>query len=133
MAPFPVLGSLYYGGKINGSGPVVWTQPGGIGTPVSPAAPTQYPGHDEGYPQEFFSYEGLFSFGCGHWTNTCEVFEVYDPTTEMQAAVCCCPVCSFVIIIVEPYNNWQNEFFAIYPIDLGGQTFTNPNENPNLP
>jgi hypothetical protein len=130
---FPVVGELYYGGKINGIGPVVWTQPNGPGTPVSPAAPTQYPVINQGYPQTPFSYEGLFSFPCGHWCNTCEVFEAYDEDNETSAAICCCPVCSYCILIVEPYNEWQNEFFSIYPLGLGNQTFTNPDENPNLP
>src|ERR1017187_5755446 len=128
---FPVVGSLYYGGKINGMGPVVWTQPGGIGTPVSPAAPTQYPVVFQGYPQTPFSYTGLFAFPCGHWCNTCEVFEANAPISGEVAAICCCPVCSYVVLIVIPVNDWYNDFYSIYPAMLGSHTFTNPNENPN--
>ena len=117
----PDLGTLYKGGLVNGM--LVWTQPDGPGTLVSPPLPTQYPIEYQGFPQTVMSYEGLFVFGCGHWCNNCEVFEQYDIYADVSAAICCCPVCSFVVLIVEPYNEWENNFYSIYPQGLGSATF----------
>ena len=129
---FPTVGSLYYGGRLNGMGPVVWTQPG-PGFIVQPQPPTEYPVVPQGYPQTPFSYTGLYSLLCNHWTNTVECYEVYDPATKMQAAVLVCPVCQTVQLIVEPYSEWENNFFGLYPLSLGGRTYTNPAVNPNEP
>lgn len=115
------IGVLYNGGEINGQ--LVWTQPNGPGTPVSPAPPTQYPGHDEGYPQIPFAYYGLLNFGCGHWFNCPEVFTVDDPYTENRAALVCCPVCSYIGLIVEPASKWWDEFFFIYGLGNGTGVF----------
>jgi hypothetical protein len=122
--PFEV-GSLYNGGIVNGQ--QVWTQPGGPGTPVLPAYPTLYPRVPEkpqSFPQQPFVYTGMFIFGCLHWSNTVEVFQVYDPYTEQIAALCCCPQCSYIQLIVEPASQWWEEFYTIY--DTGFVTGVHP-------
>lgn len=118
--PFQV-GGLYKGGLVNGL--PTWSQPGGPGTPVLPAFPQQYPQVPQGFPQQVFAYEGLYIFSCGHWTNTIETFQVYDPYTEMQALLLCCPLCSFIQQIVEPASLWYNDFYGLYQMGLGSKTF----------
>lgn len=109
---FPDLGSLYKGGIINGQ--QVYTQPGGPGTIVFPQFPSLYPVVPQGYPQEPMVYQGLLSFGCGHWANTCEVFSEYDPYNEVIAALCCCPMCGFIQLIVEPFSDWFEKWWVLY-------------------
>jgi hypothetical protein len=111
------VGQLYKGG-LGLNGEVVWTQPGGEGTTVFPQFPTQYPQVPQGYPQTPFCYQGLFSFGCGHWANTCEVFQEFDPYTNVVAAFCCCPMCSYIQIIVEPASQWYEQWYTLYNTGL---------------
>ena len=119
---FPEVGSLYHDGIINGI--KVYSQPDGPGTPVLPKPPSLYPIVNQGYPQNVMSYQGLYSLGCGHWVNEPEVYKQYDPYTGENAAIICCPICGYIQKIVEPYANWQNEFYGIYYIGIVGHTFT---------
>ena len=116
------VGQLYNGGIVNGL--LVWEQPGGPGTPVYPQAPIQYPPVYDGYPILPMSYNGFLNFGCGHWANTCEVQIVYDPYTEEQAALCCCPVCSYIQLIVEPASDWSNRFYSIYDTGVNSRAYS---------
>lgn len=125
---FPAVGQFYNPNQFG----FPWSQPG-PGFVVSPQAPTEYPVVPQGFPQQPFAYEGLYSLICGHWTNTIETFEEYDPATKMQAAILCCPVCGVVQAIVEPYNVWQSSYYGLYPIGFSENAYTNPSVNPNLP
>ncbi len=121
MATFPYqVGQLYNGGVQNGQ--QIYTQPGGIGTPVFPQPPQTSPPSNwknQAYlPSYPFAYISLLTWGCRHRTNTCEVFEVYDPVNEVQAALLCCPVCSYIGDIVEPASNWFQEFYSVYPVGI---------------
>lgn len=121
----PDVGTLYKGGLENGQ--VIWTQPNGPGTIVFPQFPTQYPQVPErpqGFPQIPFVYSGLFSFGCGHWANTVEVFKMFNQYTSNQAAICCCPMCGYIQMIVEPAEKWWEEFYTLY--DTGLETGVRP-------
>ena len=133
MAVFPYqVGQLYNGGIQNGQ--QIYTQPGGIGTPVVPQPPTTSPPsnwkrtyYKPIYPTVFVS---LLTWGCGHRTNTCEVFQAFDETTGMEAALLCCPVCSYIGYIVEPAIDWAQMWYSIYPVGIrqpGGGLI--PNEN----
>ena len=111
------VGQLYNSGLVNGQ--LVWTQPGGEGTQVFPALPTVYPPIPQGYPQQVFVYQGLYVFGCRHWANTLETFQVYDPYTQLQALLLCCPMCSYIQQIVEPAALWWDDYYGLYPTGLG--------------
>jgi hypothetical protein len=118
MAVFPYqVGQLYNGGIQNGQ--VIYTQPGGIGTPVFPQPPQTSPPsnwhHADYRPIYPFSYQGLLNFICNHWTNTCEVVMVYNPVIDEQVALCCCPVCSMIQLIVAPASDWWFEFYSLFP------------------
>jgi len=96
MAVFPYqVGQLLFNGVQNGQ--QIYTQPGGIGTPVVPQPPAVNPPPNwknaDWLPAYPYVRIGLLNFICGHWCNTCEVYTVYDPVNEVQAALCCCPVC----------------------------------------
>jgi hypothetical protein len=99
------VGQLYKGGLINGL--PVWTQPGGQGTPVLPALPTQFPTINIGYPQTVMSYPSLYVPPCLHPSNCLEVFSAYDPYEEEVMALICCPMCSFIIEIM-PLAEYEN-------------------------
>lgn len=109
------VGEMYYGGKLNGY--PFWSQPGGPGTIVYPQYPRQYPVQPErpqSFPQTPFVYWSMLQFGCGHWCNCPEMFKVWDPYTELMAALVCCPQCSYIQLIVEPAEDWWEKFFLIY-------------------
>ena len=117
--PFRV-GALYNGGYQNGL--LVYTQPGGVGTQVSPLPPQVNPPpnwkNSAWLPAYPFVFTALLGWPCGHWINEPEVFQVYDEYTEEQAALLCCSVCSYIGYIIEPASDWWEEFFQIYPVGL---------------
>lgn len=115
----PVVGSLYNDGIQNGQ--VIYTQPGGPGTLVYPQFPQLYPQVPErpqSFPQTPFVFAALFSFGCGHWANIPEVFKQFNIYTDNQAALCCCPMCGYIQLIVEPADDWWQKFFTLYNTGL---------------
>jgi hypothetical protein len=110
-------GTLLFKGKVNGFGEQIFTQPGGPGTQVFPQPPTVNPQPNwnfQNYPAYPYAYIGLLNFGCGHWANTCEVYIVADDANNTQAALCCCPVCSFIQLIVEPAEEWWQEWYSLF-------------------
>lgn len=109
------VGQLYKGGLVNGL--PFWTQPGGIGTTVFPQLPEQFPAINTGFPQVVMSYPSYYVWGCGHPSNTAEIFEVYDPYGEQDVALICCPLCSYIQEIMEPYTDYSN--YEITPIVVG--------------
>jgi hypothetical protein len=102
----PTVGTLYQplGDSPVGSLPSFWTQPGGPGTIV--------------YPQPYDSAKGqiepplisvgMYVWGCGHITNLPWIFKAYDDVNNEEAALVCCPVCSFIQYIIEPYSEYLN-------------------------
>lgn len=102
----PEIGTLYNppGDAIPGTLPSVWRQPGGPGTTVYPQPYDSAAGEFEPplIPQ------GMYSFQCGHIFNLPAIFEEYDPDTDEQAAIICCPVCTLVQQIIEPYEEYLN-------------------------
>lgn len=119
---FPQIGTLYRDGVINGI--KVYSQPNGPGTHVSPLPPTQSPQQNMGYPQIPFAYFGFLSLGCGHWVNSIEVNEEYDPYTQLRAAILCCPLCGYIQEIVEPATDWFNKFYSLYSIGGNEKNYT---------
>ena len=114
------VGMLLFNGVVNGQ--KIYSQPNGIGTPVVPQPPQVNPlpnwKNSNWRPSFPVVSIGLLNFLCGHWTNTCEVYTVYDPYNEVQAALCCCPVCSIIQLIIEPADDWWQEFYSLYPLGL---------------
>ena len=100
----PEIGTLYNppGDAIPGTLASVWSQPAGRGTTVYPQPQDSAPGFME--PPIIPS--GMYVFGCGHVFNLPWIFEAYDDDTGEQAAVVCCPVCSYVQQIIEPYERY---------------------------
>lgn len=85
---------------------VNWSQPGGPGTPVFPQQQVATP--FLAYPvvgQVWAENSGLWSVGCGHWVNLPEVIRAFDNESGESAALICCPMCSFIQSIIEPYQD----------------------------
>jgi hypothetical protein len=97
--PIPPLGSLY----ITNYQGIAWSQPipGGTVYPQQNTGPFGYPGNQI-LMQE--PGQGLWTSGCGHWWDCIQVFRDYDSDAQQSAAVLCCPLCSFLIRVVEPYE-----------------------------
>lgn len=96
----PVVGSLY---APNFDG-IAWSQPGGIGTIVFPQQNTGsfgYPGNQILMQEKG---QGLWTSGCQHWWNCMRVARDYNYCTQQSIAVYLCPVCTYVINIVTPYE-----------------------------
>lgn len=106
MAREWLVGELFLGFERNGL--PVFTQPGGIGTTVYPQAPTQFPQKFMGYQQVPMSYPSLYVALCGHQFNSFEIFEVFQPSLNDQAALICCPICSLIqqILLYSEYQNY---------------------------
>jgi hypothetical protein len=100
------VGVLYLGFYRNGQ--LVWKQPGGPGTEVFPQAPSLFPQVFQGYQQQVMSYPSLYVAGCGHQFNCYEIFEVLSPADGHQVALVCCPTCSFIQQVIDPYSSYQN-------------------------
>lgn len=99
------VGSLYIQ-NYNGT---AWSQPGGPGTTVYPQQ--QIGTNYAAYPvvgQIWAENSGLWVAGCGHWFDCVRVFHDYDNMLESSAAVICCPLCSFLIRLIEPYDQIYN-------------------------
>jgi len=124
--PFRV-GALYNGGYQNGI--LVYTQPGGVGSPVVPQPPAVNPPpswkNSNWLPAFPYCYQGLLTWGCKHLTNTCETYRVYDNYAKMSAALLCCPVCSYIGYIIEPYEDWDREWYSIYPVGIVQPAYNN--------
>jgi hypothetical protein len=105
MVSLPTIGTLY-DPKWNN---IAWSQPGGAGTKVFPAEAINIPwGPPNGYPvvgQIFSENSGLWTTGCQHWFNALMIFRGFDVSTGKSAAIACCPLCSFVCNILEPYES----------------------------
>lgn len=82
-----------------------WSQPGGTGTKVFPAQ-NDGPFLDYPVPGQFIAEAGeaLWRAGCGHGFDDFQVFRDYDDVTSMSAAIQCCPICTFIVAIIEPYE-----------------------------
>ena len=106
MAHEWVVGELYGGGLVNGQ--QVWTQAGGIGTPVSPQPQALSPENYMGYQQSVMSYPSLYQAGCGHFQNTYSIQEVFQPSSGNQVALVLCSQCQFVQEIIDPYSRFEN-------------------------
>ena len=103
----PEIGTLYQ----NPSIPMqTWTQPGGPGTTVYPQA------YDSarGFLEAPLNPTGQYVPGCGHASNILRIWEVYDSDTNQQAALICCPVCTFIVRIIEPYSAFDD--YIVCPI-----------------
>jgi hypothetical protein len=132
MAGLPAIGTLYNKGLVNGL--LVWTQPGGPGSIVQPQPPQVNPPpnwkNSNWLPAFPYTYQGLLNWGCGHWTNTAEIYTEFDDATDQVATLVCCPVCTYVQQIIEPATEWWQEYFSRWPVGIvqpGGGLI--PNEN----
>ena len=56
----------------------------------------------------------LWHFGCGHGADLPRIFKDYDTGTGLSAAVVCCPICSYIQKLIEPYTEIDN--VTSYPI-----------------
>lgn len=105
------VGQLYRDGYINGL--KVYSQPGGIGTPVFPQAPRIFPQQNMGYPQTPMSYPSLYVSGCSHFLNCWEIYSYYDMYAEEVMALVLCPQCGWIQQIL-PLADYEN--YLIVPI-----------------
>lgn len=99
-----VIGSLY----IKNNNGIAWSQPGGPGTTVYP----QQNDGSFGYPGNFILMQeqgsGLWVSGCSHWWDCMSVYKDYDTVSQKSAAIFCCPLCGYLIRVVEPYELIEN-------------------------
>lgn len=94
------VGTLYEN-PFNG---VNWSQPGGPGTPVFPQ---QQDGPFLNYPvpgQFFIEATGFFTVGCGHWVDYPRIFRDYDEMLDVSTGLVCCPMCSYIQYLIQPYE-----------------------------
>jgi hypothetical protein len=86
-----------------------WQQIGGIGGKVLPTLGdgpfTAYPVPGQWYGP---SGQALWLSGCGHGYDTIQVFRDWDATCQISAALLCCPDCSYINAVIEPYEEIYN-------------------------
>jgi hypothetical protein len=98
--PAPAIGSLLYPNWNN----ISWSQPvpGGTVYPQQNNGPfTAYP-----VPGQFFAEAGeaLWRSGCGHGWDCMGVERGFDSCAGTSIAIYFCPICSYVVNIVTPYE-----------------------------
>lgn len=100
------VGQLYENGYINGL--KVYSQPGGIGTPVFPQLPRIFPQQNMGYPQVPMSYPAMYYFSCGHPQNCPKIQQAYDPYAEVQVILLLCSQCGYIQEIYSPASTYYD-------------------------
>lgn len=102
------LGTMYYQGQMNGT-PGFYSQPGGPNTQVFPTQKNAAPWPQYPIPglviQEFSPW---FAPGCLHSIKFWKIIHEWDYTTDMDCALICCSLCSYVQRVIEPYNQVLN-------------------------
>ena len=100
------LGTLYYKNFNN----VAWSQPGG---PYTKVFPQQVTGNSNLLTTEPFNeLTGMFLFGCGHSVNQVLLEMDFDIPTQSQVALICCPTCSYVSRVINPWIQAYNPITA---------------------
>lgn len=97
------LGALYQTNYHN----IAWYQPGGPGTVVSPQQADGTPFSAYPVPGQIFVEAGsaLWRAGCGHGFDCFRIQRDFDTVTGLSAALILCPVCSYIINVLEPYES----------------------------
>ena len=97
---------------------IAWSQPGGPNTTVYPQQNngpfTDYPVVGQVFAE---SGMGLWRGPCGHGWDCFLVQRDYDPSTGESVAVICCPLCSLILNLIEPYESWVDPL--THPILVG--------------
>lgn len=109
-----VEGTMYKnGGDIGppGAGGYGYTQPGGPFTPVYPQQTSDPSSVIAPFSTKSVSQAtGQLAFVCGHILNMCLVYKDFDYTTNKSCALICCPACTCISSVVEPYEDWLDTF-----------------------
>jgi hypothetical protein len=89
---------------------IPFTQPGGAGTQVFPVQANNAPFTAYPVPGQVINEVGmsLWQFGCGHGADVVRIFQDYDSGTALSCAVVCCPICTFIQKLIEPYDQIEN-------------------------
>jgi hypothetical protein len=84
-----------------------WTQPGGQGTTVYPQEAIGTPFTNYPVPGQIFSENAgaLWVSGCGHWFDCVRLQQDYDATTGSSCCCVLCPICSYIINLIEPFED----------------------------
>ena len=91
------LNALYLPGGPGG----FWTQP----VPGGPVYPQQVQANSDILTTEPFSdLSGTDIGGCGHSFNSVTVYRDHDYETGLSVALITCPLCSFVLRRIEPFE-----------------------------
>ena len=103
---------------------IAWTQPGGKSTQVFPAQARNQPMTSYPVPGQIIDEVGMSLWpvwGCLHGSDVARIFKDFDSVTKLSAACVCCPICSYVQYLIEPYENatssiaMTNQFPIIIP------------------
>lgn len=101
------LGVMYTGGIVNGL--LFFTQPGGPGTEVFPHQKNAEPWPEYPIPGLIINeYVPWWAPPCGHSIKTFKVIREYDYDTQSSVALVTCDVCTFVISVITPFEEWLN-------------------------
>ena|SRR5882762_8908386 len=97
------VGAMYQGGLV--SGLPFFTQPGGVGTQVFPSQQNAQPWVE--YPvigEVINEYQPWWPPGCLHSVKFWKIYKEFDYVTQLSCALICCPICTYVQRVVEPYD-----------------------------
>lgn len=89
---------------------IPWTQPGGKGTQVFPAQANNAPMTSFPVPGQVINEVGmsLWIFGCGHGADEPRIFRDFDSGTGLSCAIVACPICTYIMRLIEPYETYTN-------------------------
>lgn len=87
---------------------IAWSQPGGKGTQVFPAQARNAPFTAFPVPGQVIDEVGMSLWnvwGCGHGSDVLRLFKDFDNVAGVSAGCVCCPICSYIQFLIEPYEN----------------------------
>ena len=98
------LGTMYFGGKLNGQ--PFYTQ----SAPFEPVYPGPYNGVWTDFPIIGLTInESAYAWwpiGCMHAIAAYDIVHEWDYETNMDCALICCPSCRYVQNVIEPFSAW---------------------------
>lgn len=107
------LGTMYYGGKLNGT--PFFTQSAPF-QPVFPQLPQGAPWPEwPGAASLVYSYAPWVGIGCLHWIHQYTIIQDYDYEKDQPVALITCPVCSYIQnAVYGQLNNGMQEIYDPY-------------------
>lgn len=98
---------MYFGGLLNGQ--PFYSQPGGPFTQVFPTQVDAQPWPDYPIPGQILQETNPWWFpNCQHSLKFWSVIREWDYDENIDCALICCSICSYIQAVYRPFDSWLN-------------------------